>query len=111
MADPILLVQGDTGPQIKVTLTREDSGLAEDLTGATVSLHFKKKNTDTVLFTLTGQSTADEKVDGVTFFLFANGQLNLDAGKYVGEVEVVFESGTRETVYEIIEFTLREDFA
>jgi hypothetical protein len=111
MADPILLVQGDTGPQIKVTLTREDSGLAENLAGATVSLHFKKKNTDTVLFTLTGQNTPDEELEGIAFFVFANGQLNLDAGKYVGEVEVVFESGTRETVYEIIEFTLREDFA
>lgn len=111
MSDPLYLVQGDTGPQIKVTLTREDTGLPEILTGATVSLHFKKKGTSTVLFTLTGQNTPDEELDGIAYFVFGNGQLNLDAGNYVGEVEVVFESGTRETVYEIIDFVLREDFA
>jgi hypothetical protein len=111
MSDPLYLVQGDTGPQIKVTLTREDTGLAENLTGATVSLHFKKKGTSTVLFTLTGQNTPEEEVLGEAYFVFSNGQLNLDPGNYQGEVEVVFQLGARETVYEIIQFVLREDFA
>lgn len=111
MSDPLYLVQGDTGTQIKVTLTREDTGLPEILTGATVSLHFKKKGTSTVLFTITGQNTPQEEVAGVAYFVFSSGQLNLDAGNYVGEVEVVFQTGVRETVYEIIDFVLREDFA
>jgi len=50
MADPLLLVQGDTAPQIKVILTRDDTGLAEDITDAVVKLHFRKKATSTVLF-------------------------------------------------------------
>ena len=111
MTEIFKLVQGDTAPQIKVTLTREDTGLVEDLTGATVSLHFKKKGTSTVLFTITGQNTPQEEVAGVAYFVFSSGQLNLDAGNYVGEVEVVFQTGVRETVYEIIDFVLREDFA
>lgn len=111
MADPIYLVQGDTGPQIKVVLTRQDTGLAEDITDATVNLYFRKKFTETVLFTLTGQSTPDEETAGTAVFVFANGQLGLAPGDYEGEVEVVFDTGARETVYEIIDFVLRQDFA
>ena len=60
----ITLVQGDTGPQIKVTLTRSDTGSAEDLTGATIKLHFRKKDTTTSLFSLTNQSTGDNLTTG-----------------------------------------------
>jgi len=111
MADPLLLVQGDTAPQIKVSFTRDDTGLAEDITDAVVKLHFRKKATSTVLFSLTGQSTPDEATAGTTIFMFSNTQLNIDPGKYEGEVEIVYQSGTRETIYEIIDFVLREDFA
>lgn len=107
----ITLVQGDTGPQIKVTLTRSDTGSAENLTGATIKLHFRKKDTTTSLFSLTNQSTGDNLTNGICFFIFATGQLDLDAGYYEGEVEVVSSSGTRETIYEIIDFYLREDIA
>ena len=107
----IQLVQGDTGPQIKVTLTRSDTGSAEDLTGATIKLHFRKKRTTTVLFSLSNQSTSENLTNGICYFIFATGQLDLDAGYYEGEVEVVGSSGTRETIYEIIDFFLREDIA
>lgn len=107
----IQLVQGDTGPQIKVTLTRSDTGSAEDLTGATIKLHFRKKRTTTVLFSLTNQSTGDNLTNGICFFVFSAGQLDLDEGYYEGEVEVVGSSGTRETIYETVEFYLRDDFA
>ena len=111
MADPILLVQGDTSPQFKVTLTRQDTGLVEDLTGATATLHFRKKFTDTVLFSIVGQSTPDEATEGLTIFAFSSGQLDLDAGEYEGEVEVVFDTGARETIFEKLDFLIREDFA
>lgn len=111
MAEPILLVQGDTSPQVKVTLTRKDTGTAEDLTGSTVKLHFRKKATTTLLFSITGQSTADEATAGTTIFAFSNTQLNLNPGKYEGEVEVETSAGVKESVYEIVDFVLREDFA
>jgi hypothetical protein len=111
MADPIYLVQGDTGPQIKVIMTRDDTGVAEDITDAVVRLHFRKKYTETLLFSLTGQSTPDEAEVGTAIFVFSNGQLDLDAGEYEAEVEVVFDTGTRETIYEKLDFVLRQDFA
>jgi len=107
----INLVQGDTGPQIKVTLTRSDTGLAEDVSDATIKMHFRKQDTTSVLFSLTNQSTPEQQELGVCIFVFSAGQLDVDAGYYEGEVEVVFQSGTRETVYEVVEFYVREDFA
>lgn len=107
----INLVQGDTGPQIKVTLTRSDTGLAEDVSDATIKMHFRKQDTTSVLFSLSNQSTPEQQALGVCIFVFSAGQLDVDAGYYEGEVEVVFQSGTRETVYEVVEFYVREDFA
>lgn len=111
MDDPIYLVQGDTGPQVKVTLTRADTGAVEDLTGGVVKLHFRKKYTEAVLFTLTGQSTTEQAEDGIVVFAFTNGQLDLDPGEYEGEVEYLSDVSTRETVYQVIDFVLRKDFA
>lgn len=107
----ISLVQGDTGPQIKATITRSDTGAVEDLTGATIKLHFRKKDTTTVLFTMDNQASDENLDDGICIFIFASGQLDIDAGYYEGEIEVVTSGGTRETVYEIIDFYVREDFA
>lgn len=107
----INLVQGDTGPQIKATLTREDTGASIDLTGATIQLHFRKKHTKTLLFSLSNVAGDDDLDDGICLFDFAAGQLDVKAGQYEGEIEVVFAGGTRETVYEKMDFYLREDFA
>lgn len=107
----INLVQGDTGPQIKSTLTRADTGLAEDLTGATIKMHFRKKDTTTLLFSLDNVAGDDDLEDGITLFTFGAGQLDIDPGYYEAEIEVVFAGGTRETVYEEIEFYLRGDYA
>ena len=42
MATSFKYVQGDTGPQIKLTLTQSDTGTPTDLTlRATVTLHFR----------------------------------------------------------------------
>jgi len=106
----IQLVQGDTGPQIKVTLTRSDTGAVQDLTDSTVKMRFRKKRSTTVLFTLDNQSTADQKTSGIAIFVFGAGQLDLDEGYYEGEVETVLSGGQRETVYDVLDFYLREDF-
>lgn len=103
----INLVQGDTGPQIKAAISRD--GTAEDLTGATAVLRFRKKKTTTVLFTLTSVSTNDQLAAGDLYFTFSSGQLDLDEAYYEGEIEIV-NSGVRETIYELVEFFLREDF-
>lgn len=108
--DVIYLVQGDTKPQIKVTLKREDD-TAQDVTGATIKLHFRPAQSTTLSFSLTGVFTGVDATKGEVVFNFSSGQLDLDPGDYEGEVEVVYSDATRETVYEIIQFVLREDFA
>ena len=110
MSDVIYLVQGDTKPQIKVTLTRDD-GTAQNLSGATISLHFRPALSTTVNFSLTGSFTGVDATKGEVVFNFSGSQLNISEGDYEGEVEVVYADSTRETVFEIIQFVLREDFA
>ena len=111
MSESYKLVQGDTGPQVKVTLTRSDTGSAIDLTEAsTCKMHFRKKNSDTVLFSLSNASDSSDQGNGIAVFAFSGTQLDITPGDYEGEVEVVFNSGARETVYETIDFVLRADF-
>lgn len=112
MAEAHKLVQGDTGPQVKVTLTRSDTGDAIDLTEAsTCKMHFRKKSSDTVLFSLSNLSVDQDQGNGIAIFAFSGSQLDINPGNYEGEVEVVFTSGVRETVYETLDFVLRADFA
>jgi len=55
-----------------------------------------------------------EKINGGTTgevrFNFPNGALDVDPGPYEGEVEIDFD-GQIQTVYEVIKFTVREQFA
>lgn len=111
MSDVINLVRGDTGPQIKATLTRSDTGEVIDISSATTQLHFRKSNSSANLFSLTNSAGASDKAQGICIFLFTGTNLNLSAGDYQGEIEVVFGDNTRETVYELIEFNIREDIA
>jgi len=111
MAEPILLVRGDTAPQIKATLTRSDTGTVVDLTDATVQMHFKKRHADTTLFSLNDSAIGTDPENGICLFVFSGSNLDQSAGNYEGEIEVVFNGGARETVYETIDFVLREDFA
>jgi hypothetical protein len=108
MAEKIKLVQGDTRPQIKVNLTEEDTGNIIDLTGATVTLHFRAVGGTTPLFSRVGVVT--NAVQGEAVFIWQNGDLNLDAGEYEAEVEVYWAaSNARQTVYDLLKFRLRED--
>ena len=112
MAEPYKLVQADTGPQIKVTLTRSDTGSAIDLTTASsCQLHFRKKGATSVLFSLSNVSDATNEGNGIAIFAFSGTQLDIAAGNYEGEVEIVFNSGVRETIFETLDFVLRADFA
>jgi len=107
-----LLVKNDTFSQIQATITREDTGAAVNLTGTTAKLRFKAAYTSTVLFTLTAvQAVSGDFADGVATFSFASSNLaNRDAGNYEGEIEITYADGTKETVFELINFIIREEF-
>ena len=87
------LVQGDTGQQVKVTLTRSDTGNVIDLTTASsVTMHFRKKHASTVEFSITNSSGTTDQGNGIAIFVFSGTQLNLSEGAYEAEVEIVFSS-------------------
>lgn len=105
------LVQGDDAPQIRVVLTRENTGLAIDVSDATVVLKFRKKGTSTVLSTLTSITPSEEKPDGVAIFNWGATDLDVPAGNYEGEIEIYFTlQDVTETIYETLDFVVREDF-
>ena len=106
-----LLVKNNNGSKIKATITRSDTGAAVDLRDATPRLKFKKKNAGTVLSTIDSSTLSEaDKELGICQFVFSGGELSINSGDYVGEIEVSFLSGTIETVFEELEFKVREDF-
>mgnify|MGYP000172396009 FL=1 len=111
MATSFKYVQGDTGPQIRVTLTEEDSGNAVDLAGATVTLHFRAAGEDSVLFSRAFYVNPDTAANGEAVLQWETNDLNQEAGAYEGEIEVVRSSGLRETLFDKLKFKIREDFA
>lgn len=111
MAQIFRYVQGDTGPQIRVTLTNEDDDAPVDLTSATVTLHFREAGADNVLFSREFFINPDEAASGIAVLQWEDGDLEVEAGTYEGEIEVIRGSGVRETLYEKLKFKIREDFA
>jgi len=111
MATTFKYVQGDTGPQIKVSLTEEDSGDAVDLTGGTVTLHFRAAGEESVLFSRSFYINSGTATDGTAVLQWHVGDLDIDAGAYEGEIEVVRANGLRETLFDKLKFKVREDFA
>ena len=105
------LVQGDTAPQIKATITREDDGSAVDFAGGSCSLRFRAKGATTTLFTLSAVDTGTNFANGIAVFNFSSSNLaTLSAGYYEGEIEIAYDSGAKETIYELLNFYLRDDF-
>ena len=109
MAEKIKLVQGDSFPAITLTLRLTD-GTPLRLSDATtvVRVYFRAAGTDTVLSTITCSKLDAE--NGVVKFGFYNGELDVDPGSYEGEVEVDF-GGDIQTVFEVLKFQVRAEFA
>lgn len=107
----IYLVQGDTGPQIKITVTREDTGSAIDVGGGSAKLKVRKKGSTTIAFTLTASTAGSSLANGILLFSLDGAQLaTIAAGNYEGEVELTFSDSSVETVFERVEIVIREDF-
>jgi len=111
MATSFNYVQGDTGPQIQVTLVDEETNTATNLTGATVTLHFRAVGETTVLFSRALYINPDTATTGVAIVQWQTSDLDRDAGTYEGEIEIVKASWLRETLFDTLRFRIREDFA
>lgn len=102
------LVKGDTGSQLKVTLTRNDTGTPVDLTvpGTGVKLYVKPRGSNTLSFTINGTLFAN----GEVIFPFTTELISISPGFYDGEIEYTSAAGKIESVYETLKFQVRDDF-
>ena len=106
----IKLVQGDTLPNITLTLTDPETGAVIDLSDSevTVEVHFRKAGSKTLLSTIACSKVTDGS-DGKVRFNFEGGVLDVPEGQYEGEVQVNFE-GQIQTVYKVLKFIVRGQF-
>ena len=126
MAEKIKLVQGDTKPAIVCALTDEFSKAPIGLNSTTVRMYFRASGEATILATLVGTllpGLVEEDgtinynapyttpgTGGRVQFNWGANDLNQPAGEYEGEIEITFNDGTKQTVFDLLKFKLREDF-
>ena len=110
MAEKIKLVQGDTRPAIVVTLTDDTTSEAINITGATVVMRFRAVGGTTLQATITGSVTDGSAGQCAFYPSSAPEMLTGDAGDYEGEIEITFEDGQIQTIFELLKFKIREDF-
>lgn len=108
MATTIKLVRGDNRPYIKIALKDVD-GDPIDLTQTTVRVYFREVGSTTVLSTLTC-SVVGSPTSGEVQFNFPGSTLDVEPGMYEGEIEIDFD-GEIQTVYEVLKFNVRDEFA
>ncbi len=110
MAERIKIVQGDTGPQIRCSLTDASTGEPIDLTGAQAFMHVRQVGEEALAFSLPLYINPEFASTGQAIAIFRPGDWDRDAGEYEAELEVVNTStGFRQTVFELMRFKLRED--
>ncbi len=107
MAEKIRLVQGDNRPYIRLTLRQAD-GTAMNLSDATVNLYFRAAGSETVLATIPCSKINGGAIGEVSFN-FPGNTLDVEPGAYEGEIEVDFD-GEKQTVYEVLKFSVRAQF-
>ena len=110
MAEKIKLVQGDTRPALVCTITDENTGAPINVSEAAVRLKFRLAGSDTLTATVIGTVVDGAAGQCVFYPASAPQMLQGEAGDYEGEIEIQFDDGTIQTVYDILKFKVREDF-
>ncbi len=107
----IKIVQGDADQTLTLNISEFPSGNKINLTGGSVAFKFRAVGTTNTLFTLSATIGTSASSGACTVLLTGANLSNLTAGDYEAEVEVTQQSGARQTVFDPIEFRVREDFA
>ena len=112
--DIIQVVKGDTGPQLKATVTRSDTGEAFIGSGS-INLRIRKKATTTILATIpldtiTSNLAAGLLVFPLSSFLAPSSGTGPEEGFYEGEIEFTLANGEVMSVFELIDIKVRDDF-
>lgn len=109
MATTLYFVQGDTLPQIKLTLTDSETQAPRDLSGKTVYIHCKPVVGSGIRFAREAIfPSPTDRANGIAYIQWQDGDLNRAPGEYNAEIEILGASG-RETIYDLIKLVIRED--
>lgn len=113
--DIIQVVKGDTGPQLKATVTRSDTGEAFVTSSANINLRIRRKGTSTVESTIAVDSGLSSLSSGVLVFslqdfLDPTVNTNITEGFYEAEIEFTLSDGKVMSVFELIDIKVRDDF-
>lgn len=103
-------VQGDTGPQMRLTFTEDDTGLPANLSDSQVYLHLRPQG-GAVVLTRELHVNPETATTGEAIVAWQEGDLDVEPGIYEAEIEVVRNSGTRETLFDVLVLQIRADFA
>ena len=106
----IKIVSGDSDQILSLNISEFPSGSKIDLTGGSVSFKFRKVGTTNTLFTKAGTIGSGGASGDCSVLLASADLVGLTAGDYEAEVEVTQANGTRQTVFDPVEFRVREDF-
>jgi hypothetical protein len=105
----IKLVQGDTGPNLTLTLTDSSSGNPIDLTAMTSArMLYRAKGSTTLLSTPT-LSVVAPATNG-QLLLVPTSAMTTTAGYYEGEVELTLSGGQIVTGFRTLRFYVRAQF-
>jgi hypothetical protein len=105
----IRLVRNDTRPQVELTITNDDNGQPANLTNSVVTLHMRAAGSTVKLFSRQAFIPPETAPNGRAIVIWFPGDLDLSAGVYEAEIEIVFEDESRQTVFDLLTFVVRED--
>jgi hypothetical protein len=105
----IRLVRNDYGESITWNLTDRSTGDAIDLTNATAAImYFRAKNGTTILAS-PSVSLVAPLTAGQVRLTIPSGMTNQEPGFYEGEIQITLTGGGFKTVYDLVQFQIRED--
>lgn len=110
MSDVIKLVQGDTKPDIALSLYDETTGNPIDITAPTtlVKVKFRAAGSTTLLSTI--DCTKIDPATAKVQFNFAGGVLDVEPGMYEGEIYITYADNHVQTVFDVLRFRVRQQF-
>ncbi len=100
----ITLVQGDTAPILRGSITNDETGGPLDLTGCTVFFQMRKK--DDTRYTVNAAATITNEDDGLVAYTLAANDLNTP-GEYQAQFEVHYADATVQTTHNLTTINVR----
>ena len=115
MAEVIRFVHGDTLPQLKLTITDTVTGTVVNLTNYAVYMYIRPAGStqDPIrkMSTVAGNIAKSNQTTnpGECLVIWGPDDLRLATSMYEAEIELVGNTGSRETIYDLLTFYVRSE--